>query len=90
MNDNFHVKDVDRDTFTHRGIEDEPEFNVIVRQNPEVVQYAANATAADGNDRTLNILTPLTIDWDVEFAHPVGTLIFDHADTIIEDECTAS
>ena len=78
--DNFHVKDVDRDTFTHRGIEDEPEFNVIVRQDPEVVQYAANA--GDGNGRSLNT-DPFTIDWDVEFAHPVGALLFDHADATL-------
>ena len=75
--DDFHVKNVDRDTFDHRGVivdEEEPGFNVIVRQNPEVVQYAADP------DRSLDTTNGLTIDWDVEFEHPVGSLLVDHAD----------
>ena len=53
--DEFHVKNVDRDTFDHRGVivdEEEPGFNVIVRQDPEVVQYTATSGETDG--RALN------------------------------------
>ena len=78
MADIFRVKVPDRNDFADRTIT--TGFLVTVRQNPEVVQYAAVADQDGNTDRILNITAPLTIDWDVEFAHPVGTLIFNHAD----------
>ena len=85
MADIFRVKVPDRNDFADRTIT--AGFLVTVRQDPEVVQYAAVANQQADTDRTLDTMA-FTIDWDVEFAHPVGDLLVDHADVVDADEDT--
>ena len=72
----FHVKVPDRVDFNHDNAVDRGDFShrtvaagfkVMVRQDPEVAQYALTAAGA------LDV-TPIVINLDVEFAHAVGVL----------------
>ena len=75
--DDFHVKNVDRDTFDHRKVSVDG-FNVVVRPNPEVAQYTLTDTALNTG--------PIDIDLDVEFEHAVGDLDVDNNED--KDEIT--
>ena len=69
--DDFHVKDVDRDTFDHRKVSVDG-FNVVVRPNPEVAQYTLITAGGTLDPDVINI------DLDVEFEHAVGVLDTDN------------
>ena len=73
----FSVKVPDRDVFEDRSVIHG--FDVEVRQDPEVAQYALTSAGA------LEV-NPININLDVEFQHPVGVLDVDNDGT--DDQVT--